>query len=483
MSRGAPGRRWLRRAAALGLGVAAAAASGGGLADDPLRTSATLPAPADQRIAAAGLTPCGDGAPPGALSLLDTVRRALCFNPRTRQAWAAVEAEAAAVGVSRAAYLPTVNLSASVAKVNEVDQSPDIPELDSSLHGSSNEETIGLNWVVYDFGLRAANLRQARALLDAATASQDETIQAVFIEAAKDYFTAQQAQAAVAADQETERAAKQSMDAVEVKVGAGVGAEADWLQAKTAYAQASLNRIRAEEGLKNALGVIAIAIGLRPGAGLFLAPPSDSVADVPQLTAMADELIDRALRSHPRIAAAQARLDAAQDAVAAARASGRPTLAFAAVGDRSDNPINRVSSQQTIDTSSIGLQLTIPLFEGFSRTYRVRRAQAEAEGKQADLAEVQQEVTREVWQSYVAVRGSSENLAASKVLLDTAIESYNLALGRYKSGVGGVVELLKAQADLAAAREEDVLAKTRWRLSRLQLAASLGLIEFSSLRQ
>lgn len=482
MIRQAAGGGWRRPVLVLALTTAACAARAG-FPNDPLRTAVSLPASAGQRVAAAGLAPCTTAPPAGDLTLLDTVRRALCSSPRTREAWSEVEAHAAAVGIGRSAYLPTVNLSTSLGKVNELDKVSDAPELDTSLHGDSNEETIGLNWVVYDFGLRAANLRQERALLDAAAASQDEAIQAVFIEGARDYFQAEQAQATVNADIEAEQAARSTMDAVQVKVGAGVAAEADWLQVRTAYAQADLKRIRDEESLKNALGLVALAIGLRPDVSLLLAKPGDSVTDVPQLNAMADQLIDRALHSHPRISAAQARLSAANDAADAARAAGRPSLAFAAVGDRSDNPINRVSTRQTIETSSIGLQLTIPLFEGFGRSYRIRRAQAEADGREAELLEVQREVSREVWESYVAMRGSSESLAASKTLLDTATQSFNLALGRYKSGIGGLVELLKAQSDLAAAQEEDVWARTRWRLSRLQLAASLGSIDFRSLKQ
>ncbi|MDE0853622.1 MAG: TolC family protein [Nevskia sp.] len=449
-----------------------------------MNTADGLPAPAEQRVAAAGLTPCEASGVKAPLTLLDTVRRALCFNPKTRQAWAGVEAQAAAVGVARSAYLPTVNVSASVSQINLLDNYPDQPEFDSSLHGGSNEETIGLNWVVYDFGLRSATLRSQRALLDAASTSEDDAVQSVFIEAAKAYFGAVEAQAKLAADADTEAAAHRSMDAVEVKVGAGVAAEADWLQVKTAYAQASLNRIHADESLQNALGMVAVVVGSRPGATFALAPPpGGAFEDITQIRAMADQLIDRAMRAHPKIAAAQARLEAARNGVSAARAAGRPSLAFAAIGDRSDNPINRVTSRQTIETSSVGLQLTIPLFEGFGRTYRVRQAEAEVQEREADLFGAQQEVAQDVWESYVAVRGSADDLRASRELLDSASQSFNIALGRYKSGVGSLIELLKAQSDLAMGREQDVVARTHWSLARLQLAASLGQIDLSTLRE
>lgn len=473
-------RKWRVWLAALSTNVCLGGAWAA-LSDDPLKTAGGLPASAEQRVAAAGLTPCEAVGVKAPLTLLDTVRRALCFNPKTRQAWAGVEAQAAAVGVARSAYLPTVNVSAGVSQINLLDNYPDQSEFDSSLHGGSNEETVGLNWVVYDFGLRAATLRSQRALLDAASASQDDAIQSVFIEAAKAYFSAEEAQAKLAAVADTEAAAHGSMDAVEVKVGAGVAAEADWLQVKTAYAQAHLNHIHADESLQNALGMVAVVIGSRPGATLALAPlPGGAFEDVPNVGAMADQLINSAMRAHPKIAAAQARLEAARNGVSAARAAGRPSVAFAVIGDRSDNPINRVTSRQTIESSSVGLQLTIPLFEGFGRTYRIRQAEAEVQGRAADLFGAQQDVAQDVWESYVAVRGSADDLKASRELLDSATQSFNIALGRYKSGVGSLIELLKAQSDLAMGREQDVVARTRWWLARLQLAASLGQIDFSA---
>jgi outer membrane protein len=48
----------------------------------------------------------------GPLTLHDAVERAMCNNPKTRQAWANVKIQAAAVGTARAAYLPTVAATA-----------------------------------------------------------------------------------------------------------------------------------------------------------------------------------------------------------------------------------------------------------------------------------------------------------------------------------------------------------------------------------
>jgi len=50
---------------------------------------------------------------PDPLTLLDAVERALCRNPQTRQAWANVKVQAAALGTSRAAYLPSLTAAGS----------------------------------------------------------------------------------------------------------------------------------------------------------------------------------------------------------------------------------------------------------------------------------------------------------------------------------------------------------------------------------
>jgi outer membrane protein len=86
----------------------------------------------------------------------------------------------------------------------------------------------------------------------------------------------------------------------------------------------------------------------------------------------------------------------------------------------------------------------IPLFEGFGRHYKIREAQAQTESKEAELANVEQQVTLEVWKSYQALRTGMENLKASNVLILSAKQSFEVAQGRYKFGVVNILELLKA---------------------------------------
>ena len=124
--------------------------------------------------------------------------------------------------------------------------------------------------------------------------------------------------------------------------------------------------------------------------------------------------------------------------------------------------------------TTIGIQLTIPLFEGFASGYRVAQARAAADAQEADLRDTELRVSLEVWRSYQALRTDAANLTNSKELLGDAQRALEIARGRYKAGVGTFVELLNAQTALADAQRQRVGAVSQWRTARLRLAASLG---------
>jgi len=59
-------------------------------------------------------------------------------------------------------------------------------------------------------------------------------------------------------------------------------------------------------------------------------------------------------------------------------------------------------------------------------------------------------------------------------LLKTAEQNEQVALGRYKAGVGSIVDVLTAQTALATAREQRITAELGWKVARAQLALALG---------
>ena len=428
---------------------------------------------------------CHFGAVPDPLSLQEAVERALCNNPKTREAWASVKVAVAGVGAARGAYLPTV--SGNWQGVRDETRTDIIghPALSSNYRNSVlRTESVSLNWVLYDFGGRAAALANQNALLAAARASQQATLEASFAAVAKDYYAAQAANGAYLASQEIEQTAHESFNAASERVNRGVAPITDALQAQTSWVKAVTDRVKARGDWQTAAGALASDMDLDPSIPIALPGVADGVQPDADFTASVEKLIREAKRTHPSVVAAQAQLDAAEQKAKQTRAEGLPSLSFLAKYSWNNQPTTLQVGVPQFPANGrewfIGFQVTIPFFEGFTRTYQIHEAEARTESQRYTLDEVQQQVGLDVWNSYQALKTAADNLGNSAMLLEVARKSYDAAQRRYEVGVGNMLELLNAQSSLATAKQQRIQSLTDWRSARLQLAAKLGRLDMSS---
>lgn len=424
------------------------------------------------------LAPCAAGLPQRQLTLLDVVEQALCNSPRSTEAWSVAKAQAAQVAVQKSNYLPRVNVTAGAAKVRNQVENSLFSSLDQDNNITNRTASLRLSWLLADLGQRSAKLGQAQALLSAANAAHDATLQEVFITAAQAYFDNLTTQATLTAFEDAESLAKESLAAATAKFQAGVGLLTDQLQAQTAYAQARLDRIKAEGDLKNAHGTLSAAMGLMANTPFQLLKRSQSL-DQGDFVHRVDVLIQQATESHPVIVAAKAKVLAAEENIKAVRAEGLPTLNLNTELSRSDQmgyqQLANFPASNVYSTSvNIGLQLNVPLFEGFSRSYQVQSAEAERQTRVAELNRALQQVSLEVWKSYHALMSERENLRATDELTRHAQEAFNVAQGRYQAGVGNMIELLGAQNALSGARQQHIKSLAALRAARLKLSANMG---------
>ena len=237
---------------------------------------------------------------------------------------------------------------------------------------------LTLSWLVFDSGARSANGENARQLLAAAAATQDATVQSLFLSALQAFYTAQATRAAVVSTTEAERAAREGFNAAESRYNVGVATPADRLLAQTALSQATLNRIKAEGEARNALGTLANVMGFKAGQALTLAPPPAELpaADFQREVAA---LIAEAEVRRPDLKAAEAQVKAAQASVDLVQAQGRPTVSV------STGPTWAETDRVSVNGGVIGVTVNLPIFTGFDTTYRVRAAAAQVDVRNAQL--------------------------------------------------------------------------------------------------
>jgi outer membrane protein len=421
-----------------------------------------------------------DALPKGPLLLGEVVDRVLCTHPKTRARWADVKAQAAAVGQARAAYLPTISGNWQGVRDHSQIDVDGHPNLGSDVIANVQSESVSLNWLLYDFGGREAALKNANAMLEAARATQDATLQDVFAAAAKDYYAAQTAVGALAAAADVEKMTRQSMVAAQARVDKGVAPVTDALQAGTQHEQAVMSLTKADSDAQTALGTLAADMQLDPGLVLNVPPVSEKAVMNRAFGESIEQMMRDVRERHPSVRAAQAQYEAALAKVSQTRAQGLPSISLVGKYSRNNQPqslgIGMPTYPSTGHDAFIGVQVSIPLFEGFARGYQVDQAIAQAERQEAVVEGTQRQVALDLWNSYQTLNGATKDVENSARLLQIATRSWDASKRRYDIGVGSILELINTQTALANAKQRRVKALADWSDARVDVASKLGVL-------
>jgi TolC family type I secretion outer membrane protein len=415
------------------------------------------------------------------LRLIDVVDQALCHNPQTRQAWANARMQATQLGIAEAAYLPTVNLTVPVSRNKNNAGAGFANSIPTGGGGAGSRQTettrispiLSLNLLLFDFGGRDARVDAARKLLEAANWSHAATLQNVLFSAIQSYYQWFSSHSALAAAEASERSNEEALKAAAYRYEVGAAALADKLQAQTAFAQAKVNRQTAAGNASVALGALANAMGLKPSGKLKFEPPANQAPD-----SLRDEdlqiLIEEAKVLRPDLAAAEAQVQAAESDIKSARSASLPTLSLVGNYTYLDT-----LGLQSISSWSVGVQVAVPLFTGFTNTYQIHGAEEQAAIQEANRDRLDQSIALEVWRAYYNLKTAKETFRSTEDLLASATQGEELALGRYKAGAGTIVEVLNAESSLANARFQRVQAEYNWRIGKAQLAQAMGRLDLA----
>jgi outer membrane protein len=428
-----------------------------------------------------------DDTPKQPLWLVEAVERTLCSNPKSRQAWVSIKAQSAALGAARAAYLPTLSASWQGVRDHALTDIEGHPTLGSETTATVRSASANLNWLLYDFGGREAALKNANALLEAARATQDATLLALFSQAAKDYASAQTAIGALDVAEDVARTTRESSNVAQARVDRGVSPVSDALQAQTQHEEAVFSLTKARSDAQSALGTLASDMNLNPSIPLLLPSVTENAVPDTMFGQSIEQLIRTVQDTHPSVQAARAQYEAALAKVAQTRAAGLPQVSLIGKYTQNNQPqslgLGLPTYQARGHDAYIGVQVSIPLFEGFERHYQIDQAVAQAQWQENAIDDAKRQAGLEVWTSYQALIAAVQNVTQSAHLLGMAQRAYDASLHRYDAGVGNILELLNTQAALANAKQRRVKELANLSYARIDLATKLGILDRDRLQK
>jgi len=287
-------------------------------------------------------------------------------------------------------------------------------------------------WVERDAG-------QARSR--AASAALDRTREGTVFRTRALYVEAVRADAYLQAMESSLASARETRERVARRVEQGMGTQADLLQAEAAVAGIEARVAHARASVMDA----------REALGSWLGWPADQVpvpvqgADI--LGAGATPDVDEGtLDGRADLVAGRAQVEAAEADARAVTARRLPGLqAFGMLSTHAPGIADGRESNWTV-----GVQLSVPLFTGFSLTRGAEAARAQARALSLEQSQREAEARTEVRSARRGVEAARGALEAARAAREAADEAVRLLRRRYEEGMATVADLLQAEAQATA---------------------------------
>lgn len=445
--------RWNSRGMkSLGTGLLMLASAVGGWAQTDNVVIASLPsAPIPQTAAQ------GNPATSTILSVKDAQALALKNNPQISVARLTALASLQVTREVRSSLWPTAQVD-----LTGVDANPGSRITAGALNNPSVYQRAAagaaVSQLITDFG-RTSNL-VASANLAAKAENQNAlaTKEQILLAVDQAFYNALQTQAVLTVAQQTVKDRQTVSDQVGALFRSKLKSELDFSFANVNLAQAKLLLLDAENNVNAAQAALSAVLGFQSLQNFQLVEDTTPVTTPPDNI---DELINTAFTMRPEVLALEFQSESAQKFQKAERDLLFPDIrALGVVGDTPvRNPI--ISSWY----GAVGVNVDIPVFNGFLYTARAREASLRAQAAQEKLRDIRDRIARDVRTSWLNAKTAYDRLAVTHQLLDQANLALNLAQARYKLGLGSIVELSQAQLQQTQAQISDVGAGYDYRLA------------------
>lgn len=251
----------------------------------------------------------------------------------------------------------------------------------------------------------------------------------------------------------------------------GLAPRSDVIKAEVQRSSAQLDIVRAKNAYLLAKANLAAAMGLPVTTDFTVVPVSvDESAPLPPV----ESAMSAAYDLRPELKGGKARVDAGEATVKQAKSGFFPTLSLdASYGWQQDHFTPEDKKW------SIGITAGIPLFEQLTTRSRLNQARANLAGLKAAELQTRRAVELDVEQAWLALKEALERFAVTKKTLEQAQEDMRVSEGRYKEGVGNILEVIDAQTALTQATTNHVVAlyDIANAQARLDRATGKGLVD------
>ncbi|MDE3042388.1 MAG: TolC family protein [Nitrospirota bacterium] len=411
------------------------------------------------------------------LSLHDAIQAAIDNNVNVRLLRERIAAAQSAANTSLGALLPNVSGYATGRNQTVNLAAFGIPQ--NALNGLGLSGGVTQPFDVYDaraslvqniFSLSLIQRwRAARTGVDVASLEAEVTKRDVMATTGLLYMEAIRAEAAVKARQADIELSQQLLKLAQDRKRAGVATGLDVTREEVQLENTRQRLLVAQNDQESAKLNVIRALGIDFDVRLTLTDELTLVDVAPQ--SPTDALV-AARENRAELKAQITRQKLASLSLSSVTSERVPALSF-----NGDYGWIGLKPEDAFATRSVGLMLSVPIFDGGQRESRISENRSRVRQESIRMKDVSDQITLEVRNALLTLDSSTQQVAVAEKGIELAMKELTFARDRFAAGLATNIEVTNAQTSVARARDNLIEALFRFNASRINLARAKGELE------
>lgn len=348
--------------------------------------------------------------------------------------------------------LPTVTANASYARRYWSTVSATTPTgLPTSYTPSDNSYSYSLNanYILFDGFKKFNDMSQARLNENSAWLDVENTRQQVTLQVYQAYINVLKNKQLLKISEENLKRSEEQLKKLEERNRLGAQIMSDVYRQRVQVGADKLAVNKARNSLNTSKASLNSLIGIDVNTPIEL-KELDTNVQYDKATYDFNRAYADALDQRRDYRAAQKRVESTQRTVRNAQSGYYPTLS--AFADYSwANTSMSMKNYSNNDNMRVGLQLSVPIFNGFQTSAAVIQADQSLQTSKSNLENIRRQIALDIKIALLNLQTSYENVRLSEENVKSAKEDLRLATERYNLGAGTILDQITANTNYATA--------------------------------
>lgn len=356
-----------------------------------------------------------------------------------------------------------------------------IPVPASTTENRNYSASVNANWTLFDGLSNLSTLSQSKDNLESAKLQLENLKQNIVFQTISLYYAVINNEQLMKVQEDNLKWNQRNLETITErnKLGAVTIADVYSQQVKTGNAELALIQAKNnfETAKSNLLSYLALDVlqdytfdqALTDREKTIL--EKDLSSDYNDLTG----LVAKALTKRPDYKSALLDLDGAEEGITIAKAGHLPRLTNSISYSLRSNKINELFDSRTY---TVGMNLSIPIFSGWSVSNRVQIAEVNAMNSQINLNDLERKIKQDIQKTYLDLQAAQKSLDVNKRNVTAAEQNRKVEEERYSLGSSTLLNVLIANSDYTTARTSFISAQFSYIQLSEQLKYLLGELEY-----